>query len=45
MVLLGQIAQRIRGKVNFDGRTGSFIQNEKASKMLNKEYPEGWILK
>ena len=44
MVLLGHIAQRIRGRLKFDGREGNFIDNEKASRMLKKEYPEGWIL-
>jgi hypothetical protein len=44
MVLLGHIAQRIRGRIKFDERKGNFIDNEKASKMLKKDYPEGWIL-
>jgi predicted dehydrogenase len=44
MVLLGRISQRIRGRLKFDKMEGNFIGNEKASKMLKKEYPEGWIL-
>jgi hypothetical protein len=41
MVLLGHIAQRIRGRLKFDELEGIFIDNEKASKMLKKGYPEG----
>ena len=44
MVLLGHIAQRIKVRLKFDKRKGNFIDNEKANKMLKKEYPEGWIL-
>jgi hypothetical protein len=38
---LGHIAQRIRGRLKFDELEGIFIDNEKASKMLKKGYPEG----
>ena len=44
MVLLGHIAQRTRGRLIFDDRACNFTGNEKASKMLTKDYPEGWIL-
>ena len=44
MVLLGHIAQHIRGRLKFDKIQSNFIDNEKASKMLEKEYPDGWIL-
>lgn len=43
-VLLGHIAQRIRGGLGFEVRKGTFTDNDKANKMLRKEYPEGWIL-
>ena len=44
MVLLGHIAQRIRGRLTFEKMEGNFTDNNKANKMLKKEYPEGWIV-
>ncbi len=44
MVLLGHIAQRIRGRLKFEKMGGNFIDKKKANKLLKKEYPEGWIV-
>jgi hypothetical protein len=43
-VLLGCIAQRLGRRVNFDGKAGRFVGDEEANKLINKEYPKGWIL-
>ncbi len=43
-VLLGSIAQRLNRTLNFNPGKGRFINDDRANKLLGKEYPKGWIL-
>jgi hypothetical protein len=44
VVLLGNIALRVRGKLNWDGPKMRFTNNDKANRYLHREYRQGWTL-
>jgi predicted dehydrogenase len=43
-VLLGCIAQRLGRRLQFDGTKGQFLDDDEANSLIDKHYPEGWIL-
>ncbi len=45
MVLLGMIAIRIKDRIlEFDGKSGTFTNSEKANELLHIPYRQGWVL-
>jgi predicted dehydrogenase len=42
IMLIGNIATRVREKLSYDFRTGRFINNDKANAMLKRETRKGW---
>lgn len=43
-VLLGCIAQRLGRRLRFDGAKGQFIGDSEANALIDKVYPEGWVI-
>lgn len=43
-VLLGNVAYRAGGKLQYDGRTGRVTGNANAERFLRREYRKGWTL-
>ncbi len=43
-VLLGNVAYRAGGKLQYDGRTGRVTGNANAERYLRREYRKGWVL-
>ena len=44
MVLLGSIAARVPGKLNWSSKEMKFTNNSQANQYLNREYRKGWTL-
>ncbi len=42
IMLIGNIATRVREKLSYDFRTGKFANNDKANAMLKREPRKGW---
>jgi hypothetical protein len=42
IMLIGNIATRVREKLSYDFRTGRFTNNDKANAMLKREPRKGW---
>ncbi|MEI7954589.1 MAG: Gfo/Idh/MocA family oxidoreductase [Verrucomicrobiota bacterium] len=42
IMLIGNIATRVRGKLSYDFRTGRFTNSDKANGMLKREPRKGW---
>jgi len=42
IMLIGNIATRVREKLSYNFRTGRFINNSKANAMLKRETRKGW---
>ena len=45
MILLGCIAQRVGGKMEYDPKAMSFEGRDDATALITKEYREGWDFK
>ena len=45
MILLGCIAQRVGGKLEYDPKTMTFKGRKDATDLITKEYREGWDFK
>jgi predicted dehydrogenase len=44
VILLGSIALRVRGRLDWDGPSMRFTNNDEANKYLHREYRQGWTL-
>ena len=44
-ILLGCIAQKVGGKLEYDGNTQRFTNNDKANALIRKSYRKGWDFK
>ncbi len=43
-MILGLVAYRHGGKIEYDGKTGRITNNEAANKLLSRPYRDGWTL-
>ena len=44
-ILLGNVALKVGGKIEWDGKTGKVTNNAEANKYVNKAYRKGWEFK
>jgi hypothetical protein len=44
MIQLGNIAVQVQRRLEFDAKSMKFTNVPEANKLLNKDYPAGWII-
>ena len=42
MILLGNVAKKVDGPLDYDDKAMRFTNNDKATALLHKNYREGW---